>query len=310
VYCENGYVIDANGCQTCECKKDPVICPAIACAPDCSYDKSYSIYGCPTCYCNPCPKPDFIRTCDFGFQIDPKTGCQTSLCNEKPYNCYLYVKADANVNGTTSTGTATGAATTTVTATQPFVDTCALDCVNKYIKDENGCDTCACNPLDICNATNCVKPAGFTPIKCRDGSVTYVTEKCAKNADGVCTYQIRQCPLYLSIKLNFTLTAEELQKIYDSIIRYAGTIAEVDATIEKKTLVDGRIEYTIVYKRDALPADDASGAPIAARIAKDDLIASKGGEVTVLSDSLINTPSGFASLLVVPLLGALISLLF
>jgi hypothetical protein len=304
MYCDNGYVFDANGCQTCECIKDPVICPEILCSPECSYQKYYDNRGCPTCVCNPCPKLDCGRTCVYGYQEDVKTGCQVCLCNEKPIDCYLYVKSDANANGTTTTNTAT----TTATASLTFQEVCALDCVNGYYKDDRGCDICYClKPEDVCN---CVKPADFVPTKCRDGSVTYLTDKCDVNSkEGYCLES--RCRLYLAIYVNSSLTTDELQKLYDGILRYSGTVAESDVTIDKEILANGTVVYTVTIQRDALPTDEASGEPIAERLAKDEAVASKGGVTYVLSDSVSTTSpnTGFASLLVVPFLGVLISLL-
>jgi hypothetical protein len=310
MYCANGYVYDANGCQTCQCIKDPIICPAIACAADCSYEKYYDTRGCPTCTCNPCPKIACTRICEHGYQNDPKTGCPVCLCNEKPTDCYLYVKVDATANST-GTGTTTTAATTSTTASLTFKEVCSLDCVNGYYKDDRGCDTCYClKDEDVCTC----KPTDYIPIKCKDGSVTYLYEPCTKNpVDGNCYLQERKCPIVIIIEFPASLTKEELQKIYDGILRYSGTVAEKDVTLTEEIQKNGTVKYTISYERDSLPASDASGVPIAERLSKDETVASKGGVVFVENDSIIggngSPNTSFASLLVVPFLGALISLL-
>ena len=51
--CDNGYLNDAHGCATCQCKP-PVTCGPV-CAIYCQYGNVLDGLGCPTCQCNPPP---------------------------------------------------------------------------------------------------------------------------------------------------------------------------------------------------------------------------------------------------------------
>jgi hypothetical protein len=51
--CPNGYLTDANGCATCQCKP-PTTCGPV-CAIYCAYGNVPDAQGCPTCACNPPP---------------------------------------------------------------------------------------------------------------------------------------------------------------------------------------------------------------------------------------------------------------
>jgi hypothetical protein len=51
--CPNGYLDDANGCATCQCKP-PTTCGPV-CAIFCAYGNVLDPQGCPTCACNPPP---------------------------------------------------------------------------------------------------------------------------------------------------------------------------------------------------------------------------------------------------------------
>ena len=109
IFCEYGYVLDSNGCQTCSCNpppkadagvnKDAFICPP-TCAIDCQYGNVPDSNGCKTCSCNPPPKPDAgadtvtsdgasvcpaikCKACPFGYLKDA-SGCDTCACAEDP----------------------------------------------------------------------------------------------------------------------------------------------------------------------------------------------------------------------------------
>jgi len=51
IYCPNGYVKDANGCNTCDCNTKRV-CPEHKCTKLCSNGNVLK-NNCPTCECNP-----------------------------------------------------------------------------------------------------------------------------------------------------------------------------------------------------------------------------------------------------------------
>jgi hypothetical protein len=192
------------------------------------YGIALNAYGCEECFCNPCPKIDCPRAgdCKYGLKRDVKTGCPICVCNEFPYDCNVYYKTDAN-------GTAT-----TTTASLTIREKCALDCTYGFVKDDRGCDTCVCKkPDDVCV---CTKPASYTPRICRDGSPTYITDSCVRTATG-CAYRERICPLVIVIKVDTAFTAAELQALFDSIIRYSGTVGEADVTIKKEVTADGKV---------------------------------------------------------------------
>ncbi|CAC5397521.1 unnamed protein product [Mytilus coruscus] len=74
--CPYGYVIDANGCQTCTCK--PRCGPV--CAISCPFGNVMDENNCPTCRCKTvCPQIKCSRPCLNGYKHD-MNGCQTCQC--------------------------------------------------------------------------------------------------------------------------------------------------------------------------------------------------------------------------------------
>jgi hypothetical protein len=245
-----------------------------------------------------------LKYCEHGYQTDPKTGCQTCICNETPFCVFALDKDTTSVASRPADGTATSTAVAVA-----FTDVCRLDCKYGYIKDVRGCPTCACAPTPV--ECFCVKPLSYSPFKCSDGSFTYLTDVCAKTLDGKCAYRERRCPIIIVIRVDSELSDAEKAFIFDTIVRYSGTVSELDVKIEKSINPDtNKVEYRVIIESDAISRDDASGNEMATNIQNDGAISSKGGSAFVLSDSGASGNTSFASVIVVPILGALLSFLF
>jgi len=289
--CEYGYVIDpVTNCKRCACNEKP-LCDQRPCTTACGYGRLRDANGCESCDCNPCPQVLCFRYCENGYQTDPNTGCQTCLCNEKP-NCVIAVDANrTNVAGVS------------------FADVCKLLCTNGFERDPiTGCERCVCRPATT--ECNCVEPANYVARKCSDGSSTFIDKTvCVKTADGKCAYRERRCPIIIVIRVDSELTEVEKAFIFGTIIRYSGTVSEVDIKIERTVdSATNKIEYRVSIQYDALPENDAKGETMARDIAEDPAVTNRGGTSFVLSDSSPTT--SFASVIFVPIFGALISLLF
>ena len=72
-FCPNGYLDDANGCATCQCKP-PTSCGPV-CAIFCAYGNVPDAQGCPTCACNP-PPTGPCTTAECG----PEPGIPSQIC--------------------------------------------------------------------------------------------------------------------------------------------------------------------------------------------------------------------------------------
>jgi len=118
IWCEYGYVLDADGCSTCECNPAPV-CPPL-CDLYCPYGNVINADGCETCECLPepiCPEVLCAVDCEYGYATDAR-GCSTCTCNPPP-------------------------------VCEPV--TCDLHCEFGFATDARGCETCSCNPpTDLC----------------------------------------------------------------------------------------------------------------------------------------------------------------
>jgi len=71
--CPNGYLTDANGCATCQCKP-PTTCGPV-CTIYCAYGNVPDAQGCPTCACNPPP----TGPCS-AMECGPAPGVPSQLC--------------------------------------------------------------------------------------------------------------------------------------------------------------------------------------------------------------------------------------
>jgi len=261
------YAVDANGCRKCECAQ-PQICPAIACVADsiCAYGTSRDASGCPECNkCEPCPLVKCDRYCQYGFQYDPKTGCQTCLCNEKPF-CPLGVDAAA---------------------------VCNLKC-DKGIVYDNGCPTCRCNEVEPCSCT--VKPTTEARL-CPDGvTQTRYTDVCQRDANNVCSFVQTKCPYGITITVKGTLTEADLAAIKAK----AGVTNPDDLRVEKIDNGDGTTTYKFWFAQEGVESGKT-----ASDVSKDVTDGSKERDPNavayVISDGTVN-PKSFANILV-PVLG-------
>ncbi|HET6279352.1 MAG TPA: hypothetical protein VFH73_00240 [Polyangia bacterium] len=130
--CPNGYKKDGNGCDTCACNPPPNVCPALGCLPMCAYGTKKDANGCETCQCNPAPT------------------CSKDSCGPAP-GAPNYICPDGSVAGPVCTADANGK------CGWKFVDcatvcpgvACANFCPNGHLKDGKGCDTCACAPVSM-----------------------------------------------------------------------------------------------------------------------------------------------------------------
>lgn len=119
--CPGGYLSDANGCQTCECA--PVVCQELACPsePGLIPCASYALdeRGCETCDCAPACEVELCNLdCgELGYELDEQ-GCETCSCVEVPPAC------------------------------EPLQ--CEEQCEYGTRKDERGCNTCQCLPAPMC----------------------------------------------------------------------------------------------------------------------------------------------------------------
>jgi len=216
VDCKYGYITDANGCPTCKCR-DPVVCPAVACLYDknCIYGTQTDANGCPSCNCEPCPAVKCARYCEYGYQYDPKTGCPTCNCNEKPI-CPLTFVA------------------------------CNLKCENGFVY-ENGCPTCRCNDIKPCTCDGSVSK---DRISCPDGNTYPIfLDICARTSDNKCYYVQKRCPIGITVTLSRALTDAEVADIKIK----AGVTNLDDVTVTKKVNADGSVSYTFWVDKDGIP---------------------------------------------------------
>jgi hypothetical protein len=97
IYCPYGYVLDVNGCPTCQCKVGPTDASAgtdaincgATCEVYCPYGYEVDVNGCPTCKCNAdpvvCPAIECTKICPNGYVLDTN-GCQTCDCASSTSN--------------------------------------------------------------------------------------------------------------------------------------------------------------------------------------------------------------------------------
>jgi hypothetical protein len=245
------YVIDENGCQTCECIKDYTNCPKITCALYCDYYKldvnkcpicqcddpvicnqrtcdNICLYGkvigpdgCETCECKFCEQPTCERICLNGFIKDTNTGCEKCICNPDPPVC-------SNVD--------------------VVADTCNLLCEFGFYVDEYGCKYCKCVEEKPCDCG----PYDVTTVQkklCPDGKTeSYMTNQCYRDVNNnVCYYIDVTCPVGLVYKpVSPTITAEDIKRL---VIALTG-VDEADVYVEEK---DDRT-FIIWIKKDGFPA--------------------------------------------------------
>ncbi|XP_071961378.1 uncharacterized protein [Antedon mediterranea] len=133
--CVNGYVLDSDGCETCQCAtptvpptEGHVACVTVTCVGLCPGRRKVDENGCQTCECVEQQAPSYapvacavyacIEHCEFGGVIDGN-GCETCTCRQQEGPECLSLPAECS----------------------------SLYCSDGYLKDQNGCNTCECNYL-------------------------------------------------------------------------------------------------------------------------------------------------------------------
>jgi len=235
VACPLGYAADATGCPTCQCIPPPTICPDIECTIDCVYGQMADpTTNCPSCNCNPCPAVLCTRYCEYGFATAATSGCPTCTCNTAPA-CPPVL---ATASGVALNSTAI---------------VCPLAC--QYgTASTNGCPTCTCLSAPPCT---CKAVPTTSPVLCPDG-VTYqkTTNVCATSADNVCSWVVTECPIGISLTLStgVTLTTSTITAIEANI----GITNSADVTITQTTNSDGTTTYKIWVQKEGLPSNTTS----------------------------------------------------
>jgi hypothetical protein len=149
IFCQNGNVLDANGCPTCECNPpppclpgncgpppiyNPPVCAGTIVPGKCTYGPSGCAWDppiCEMCAALSCP----TLKCANGYAPDAN-GCPTCQCSTCPPGSHA--------------------------VSCPQVK-CSTACVDGYVHDANGCQTCTCRQAPAC------APGGVLCVTCRFG---------------------------------------------------------------------------------------------------------------------------------------------
>jgi len=170
LYCEDGFAIDASGCEVCACADPPPppMCEPILCTLYCEGGFATDERGCPTCACEPpveCAPVLCDLYCEGGLAQD-ENGCEICTCEEppppacEPVLCDLYCEHGFT---TDERGCDICACEEPPPpACEPVL--CDLYCEYGFTTDERGCDVCACNPPPT--DRNC---GGFIGLTCAAG---------------------------------------------------------------------------------------------------------------------------------------------
>lgn len=146
--CPNGFIIDADGCNTCRCQPGPeqASCPAIECPDRCLHGYQTDSDGCMTCDClsepaqtpisrtrpqRQCP-PVCYMYCQYGNKKD-EHGCDICKCNSKEEACGS--------------------------------EQCMMECPTGFVTDNRGCELCECKATadaePSCPTNACLKKCAF-----------------------------------------------------------------------------------------------------------------------------------------------------
>ena len=151
IECEFGTILDAHGCDTCQCAPPPM-CEPVNCEIACEFGFATGDDGCEVCACNPPPACEPVGCdlyCEFGYASDER-GCDVCACNPPPV-------CDEEL--------------------------CNLACEHGFVTDDRGCQTCECAPAPACGPGQ-VEVDG----ECRAGC--YGSQDCGDeqtcNAEDIC----------------------------------------------------------------------------------------------------------------------------
>lgn len=146
--CAHGFILDAQGCNTCRCQPGPeeTHCPAIECPTRCLHGYLRDSDDCATCDCrteqaetrvnrrspqHQCP-PVCYMFCEYGNKED-ENGCAICACNSKEEVCGS--------------------------------QQCMMECPTGFVTDHHGCELCKCKPAGEaepdCPTNQCLKECSF-----------------------------------------------------------------------------------------------------------------------------------------------------
>lgn len=190
-YCSFERKKNLNGCETCDCLKNPkVTCKIPFCHP-CFYGSYTDVDGCGSCACKPRPKSNSIYecpkldcpTCNYG-SIKDEYGCESCICI-RPNSPEIIFKCSSELNcpfGTCEHGsildelgcpTCNCLKSNNIEADQCPKLRCTHNCMHGYFTDKNGCETCNCKPewMSPCYTAknHCVNDCEFGSYLDRNG---------------------------------------------------------------------------------------------------------------------------------------------
>ncbi|ESO98052.1 hypothetical protein LOTGIDRAFT_201804 [Lottia gigantea] len=202
-YCEFGYRLDSNGCQTCQCKKSPCEdeAPMTLDSTGNTINCGRGGVRCPSnseCKIHPadryavcCPKvcpPVCEIYCEFGNVLD-ENGCKTCKCKKSPCEDGAPMTLDSNGN-TINCGRGGvrcplnseckihPADRYAVCCPKVCPPVCAIYCQYGNVLDENGCATCTCKKTPCKGEAPLTLDRNGNTINCGRGGV-----RCPLNSD-------------------------------------------------------------------------------------------------------------------------------
>nr|AAS66770.1 cys-rich cocoon protein [Theromyzon rude] len=171
LFCESGYQLDVNGCETCLCLnpcegtlcEEGQVCKVVEaqCMKDPCYPVAECVYDCPQVRCS--------TVCQSGFRVDGN-GCQSCNCIDP---CEEAQCPEGEVCQSLPTpclpppSPCYNAAVCTKECPKPK----CIPCLSGYLFDENNCQTCEC--VDRCERVTC--PPGQV---CKEVQVDCIKAPC------------------------------------------------------------------------------------------------------------------------------------
>jgi len=200
-----------------------------------------------------------------------ESGCPVCLCNDQP-DCPVAITAS----------------------------TCGINCKYGYVNN-SGCPACFCSPYD-----RCLCPTRLTDrLSCSDGN-TYdrYTSVCKQDGDK-CNWVEFKCPIAIEVKVDATLSVTEQLKLVADL-KNSLSLPDSDVRLEVTIKPDGSKVYKLFVSADATiktPEEVRDQTTIVLKAS------GKNGEAFLISDPAQN-PSGFGSVVLVPVILGLFSMLF
>jgi len=170
IFCDNGNVLDANGCATCKCNPPPTDpCATVKCAAGTHCDSGKCLADGVTCggiAGKPCPG---VGKCvdNPNDSCDPQTGGA---------DCGGICTCVQNVACTADSKFDSSPSVCACVPIKPPVcgPVCQIYCEYGNVLDANGCPTCKCNPapIDLCATVKCAAGTHCDTGKCVADSVS------------------------------------------------------------------------------------------------------------------------------------------